>query len=254
MKPHPLSTLFAGIIMISLSGCGSLPNGSSVASGYLNGEVNHYQDVPSNLERAASDGETAIVENPANVNGYVALANTFVHLRQPEVAVHELTEAVSLRPHDSTLWNDLGLLAWSIHQPGLASQAWQKAVRQNPGNWMAWDGLGAIALNQSQWSLATSDLQQSLVVGGTQGPTLDFMGEEAMALGNWQSAAIYFRDTIQATPQWWQGYYDLAKVDLHWGELSAAESNLHAALGLYPGSGKAWLLLQSLPQPVANNS
>lgn len=253
MKIRFLVTTISGLLVLSLAGCGSQPTPSAEGGGYLQGAVEHYQQVPDNLEQAARDGETAVLDDPTNTNGYVALANTFLHLRQPMVAAWELKTATNLKPHDAILWNDLGMLYWSVGQSKLANAAWRQAVKQNAGNWMAWDGLAEVAMSQAHWTLATADLDQSLVVGGSQGPTLDFLGQEAMSLGDWQSAATYFQDTIQTTPQWWQGYYDLARVDLHWGEINLAESNLHAALNVYPGSGKSWLLLQSMPQPVAAN-
>ncbi|SMC06551.1 Tfp pilus assembly protein PilF [Sulfobacillus thermosulfidooxidans DSM 9293] len=206
------------------------------------------QSIQFNLTRAITTEESAVVQDPTYAEGYSRLAQLFWQDHEPQAALIEAQKACQLQPSNVTYWNNLGQLALSTHHLRTASTAFHEALSHDPTNWTAYVGLGQAAIAQHQPNLAQVDATKALEFGGPQGPVFDLDGQVNQLKGNWNNAATFYRDAIAANPNWWQGYYDLAVVEVHWGEVSLAEQNLRQALSDNPGSSSAWLLLQSLPQ------
>jgi tetratricopeptide (TPR) repeat protein len=252
------SGLCSAVLLSFLSGCGSeaylVPPGPKPHNvGVLEDQQvveMRYRTIQFNIQRAISTEESALVADPHWAEGYNRLADLFWEENQPAAALAEMTKACQLDPHNLTYWDNLGAMAVRQHEWHQAASAYGQSLARNPAQWQAEVGLGLTALGQHNVVKAQSYAQQALAAGGPQGPVYALFGQVSQGLGNWTSAATYYRNTIAANPDWWQGYYDMALVEVHWGEIPQAESNIRQALHDSPENPQPWLLLQSLPQTM----
>lgn len=198
------------------------------------------------LERAVSNEESVIVRDPTGAFGYMRLAGLFWRLHQPSAAIQEARRATQLQPTGQNFVT-FGQLAWSVGQYRVARGAFTEALTLNKAAWWADVGLAQIAMVDNQDSRAHTDLMQAVAIAGPQGPIMNAMGQLRMKQSHWERAATDFAQAIRMNSSWWRPYYEMAKVDLHWGRVGSAQSNLRIALNLNPISSKPWLLLQSLP-------
>ncbi|PSR37475.1 MAG: hypothetical protein C7B44_03600 [Sulfobacillus thermosulfidooxidans] len=246
----------AAALLMILSGCGSnnylVPPGAHANNGQIAADQQaveeRYQALQFNLQRAVATEESALVKDPTWAAGYSRLGQLFWDADQPHAALKEAQRACALAPKSQTFWNNLGEMAVSMQQWSLARHAYHHTLHLDPANWQAMVGLGQIAVALHQWNNARVLADKALAVAGPQGPIYVLFGEVAQNANDWTTAATYYRNAIAANPAWWEGYYDMAIVDVHWGEIAQAESNIRQALHDNPDSAAPWILLQSLPQ------
>lgn len=243
----------AGVTVLGylLSGCGSAnylvpPGGSASARGFQQAAQVRWSTVQFNLERMAYDEEQAIVKDPGWAVPHARLAQVFLALNEPQQAIAEAETAARLAPQSETDQNNLGQMALALKQWTLARQAFDKALSLNPADWVGDAGLALWDIHYRRWTSAAALLRKAIVAGGPQGLTYDAWGRLFQDQGNFSEAAGYYQDAVNTNPGWWQGYYDLAQVDLKLGERASVLSNLQEALSLSPQSGPAWELYQSL--------
>ncbi len=250
------------LILPLLSACGSEaylvpagahPHNSRVLQDQQAVEI-RYRTIQFNVQRAISTQESALVADPRWADGYSRLSDLFWDENQPKAALAEAAKACQLDPGNVVYWDNLGSMAVKLSDWSEAASAYGHALKRNAAQWQAYVGLGLTALGQKNVTLARRDAQSALAVGGAQGPTYALYGQVSQYLGNWTDAATYYRNAVAANPDWWQGYYDMAAVEVHWGEISQAESNIRRALRDSPESPQPWMLLQSLPQVSSNGS
>lgn len=251
-----VAVLFPSVLVAALSACGSnaylIPPSAQNAPPQILGDQQaverRFQSIQFNLSRAITTEERVVTQDPTYAQGYSRLAQLFWDSHQPEAALSEAQRACQLQPGNTTYWNNLGQLSLSTHHLTQAEMAFHQALKHNGASWQAYVGLGQVALDRHDVKNAQVDARQALAFGGPEGPVFDLDGHINQMLGNWKNAASFYRNAIASNPSWWQGYYDLAVVEVHWGETASAEANLRQALTDNPESSQAWLLLQSLPQ------
>ncbi|MCL4493866.1 MAG: hypothetical protein M1294_03530 [Firmicutes bacterium] len=244
------------ILLPWLAACGSTAylvpaQGRQAPQGVVQGQQAVEQRVKSidfNLTRAIATEESVLAHDPTYALGYSKLAQLFWDNHEPGAAIEEAQKACRLQPGNVIFWTNLGQLCLVTHHLNQANEAFTEALSHDAGNWAAYVGLGQVALALHNAAQAKVDGAEALKFGGPQGPIFVLDGQLNQQENNWRNAATFYHDAISANPNWWQGYYDLAVVEIHWGEISAAIRDLHQALTDNPGSSAVWLLLQSLPR------
>ncbi|MDA8193344.1 MAG: tetratricopeptide repeat protein [Thermaerobacter sp.] len=249
------TVLVMGTILGVLSGCGSatflVSNAPSPVSpsamGNQQAVAMRWQQIQVSLDRAITTEEATVAQDPTWAPAHMQLAQMFWTANHPRTALQEAEAASGLAPTSANyaLW--VGQMAQAMGSLATAQRYYQRALAINPGTWQAWDGQAQIAMQWHEDTAAETDVQRALLAGGPEGPTFDMFGRLAMQAGQWQTAATYFRDAQSANPGWWQGYYDLAQVDFHWGETARGQSALHSALNADPTQAKVFQLLESYP-------
>jgi len=241
------------ILGMILGGCGSStylvpPTGglSRVSLGYQQAVEERQAAVTQNIDQAIHDEETVLAQNPRYVPGLRRLAQLFLEAGNPTAARQELRQACQVEPKNAENWLLLAQFDQNLGRLEAADQEYHRALAVNPGEWQAWDGLAFVAVTQKRWAVAWQQAETAQLVGGNQAPTFDAFGRVLAGEGDWADAMQYFVDAQATDPGWWQPYYDLARGDLVFGDVSEAQNNLEQALTEDPANAASWQLLHHI--------
>jgi tetratricopeptide (TPR) repeat protein len=92
----------------------------------------YYTEQAAQVSLAKRELQKAIAMFPNCENGYVSLAQIYIHTDEHSLAVNELQKALRINPYNPEIWNKLWLAYYRMGKVDLANEALKKYVYLDP--------------------------------------------------------------------------------------------------------------------------
>jgi tetratricopeptide (TPR) repeat protein len=183
--------------------------------------------------------ERANLLSPNEINPKVNLALAFSHVGKfanahallVNVDTKGLTDDVK-----ETILNTLGTSQLQLQRFDQAYDSFRQLVEKvNPGNFAALTQLSFIALEiKKEYTVANDWVDQALSINPDFKPAIQNKGLIMKAMGKYDEAIVYLQKVIDANPDSFEGYYNLACVYAATRNTHALMLNLQKSLQLAP--------------------
>jgi tetratricopeptide (TPR) repeat protein len=184
------------------------------------------------LAGVVSELEEQVRANPQDPGLRVSVAEAYLKAGQPEAALEQYIEALSLDPEREDALYGMGLTYRELGQPDQASAAFQAIIdanRDNPTGALsrrlqgAHFYLGLILRDAGRYDDATNELRAALGLNRADADTLFELGKTFALAGNNEDAAAAFDVTLAYVPDYREAYAELEKAASALGDAARAE-------------------------------
>jgi tetratricopeptide (TPR) repeat protein len=183
--------------------------------------------------------ERANLLSPNEINPKVNLALAFSHIGKFDNA-HALLVKVDTKgltdDVKETILNTLGTAQLQLQKFEQAYASFRQLVEKiNPENFTAFTQLSFIALEiKKEYTIANDWVDQALAINADFRPALQNKGLIMKAMGRYDEAIVYLEKVIDANPDNFEGYYNLACVYAATKNSEALMQSLQRSLQLAP--------------------
>ena len=161
-------------------------------------------------------------ENLVIVN--TQLAAVYLQRGRPEVALYNISKALTLAPDDSQANNVMALLQWRLKDNDAADKHFRRALKSQPDNSEARNNYGAFLCERGevdkavkQFTLALADPLYTTPAQANLNAGLCLMKKPAPV-----AAAFYFREALKLDPKRKSALYQMAKISYDSGKTYSA--------------------------------
>lgn len=193
----------------------------------------------SNPERQALEARK---ENVVILNTQLAAA--YLQRGQPEIALHNISKALTLAPNDSQANNVMALLQWRLREHNVADKYFRRALKSQPDNSEARNNYGAFLCERGevdkaikQFELALSDPLYHTPAQANLNAGLCLMKKPAPA-----AAESYFREVLKLDARRKEALFYMAKISYDSGETYSARGFIQRFFEVATDSPESLLL------------
>lgn len=152
------------------------------------------------------------------------LAAAYLQRGRPEIALQNISKALTLAPSDSQANNVMALLQWRLKDNDAADKYFRRALRSQPDNSEARNNYGAFLCERGevdkavkQFTLALADPLYTTPAQANLNAGLCLMKKPAPV-----AAAFYFREALKLDPKRKSALYQMAKISYDSGKTYSA--------------------------------
>jgi tetratricopeptide (TPR) repeat protein len=158
-----------------------------------------------------------------------------------EQGLHErslapFSRAVELNPRDFLSMNALGYACMQLERYEEAFRWWRQALSVNPGIHMSYMNIGVLHMRLGQWQKAVEYLGRALAIQPDDPLSHYNLGQCFVRLGDYLRGAQHFQQAIRYDPKYLSAYVDFGCLLQSVGNLSQAVLLFEKALSLAPDS------------------
>ncbi len=188
---------------------------------------------------ALTEYAQALQRQPRRAPYHVAFALTSAQLGEFRQAEAGMYEAISLRPTDPVLYNQLaGIYALeSVENPAkiqMAFDAYEQAINLAPTIGLTYQQYADLALRSGETHLALLQAQRAVDLDATDGVAFGILGWAHLQNGDLPAAQNAFTQAVRWQPDSADFHLGLATAFYQQGELDAARQSLKQSLTLDP--------------------
>lgn len=141
-----------------------------------------------------------IDENPENVQAYLAVAEAYYKMKEPEKAISVLEEAEKIDPLDFRPVFEKGKILYELGKKSEAIRAFEKAMKKAPNNIYPIFYLGKIYFEQGEYPIAAFYFRKAIKIDPTNGDAHYFLGATYEKMGLKESAYEEYLETLKYLP------------------------------------------------------
>jgi Tfp pilus assembly protein PilF len=194
-----------------------------------------------NLNKAISEFQIAVQEDPQNAPGYHALGSAYLMNQQPDLAIAAFRRAVELNPRFAEAYYNLGLAYMQQQMWDPAIDALQKVLQYpqfaNPERVYVY--LGTIYHTRKQYDLAEQHFLKAIDVGPQSPDGYFFLGRTLLAQGKPAEAREQFEHAIKIDNTIPTFHLELGMALMRAGNSAGAKESFRRVLELSPSGREA---------------
>jgi Flp pilus assembly protein TadD len=150
--------------------------------------------------------------------------------RRPGLALPALERALSIRPDDAMLHNDLGSVRGALGDADAALASWRRATALDPQQPMPWFNLGRNLQQQGRTTEAIEALERVCALAPELLPATILLGDALAHLGRFDQAEARYRAALALHPACgdaWRGLSNIKTRPLDDGDIAMLAKLLH---------------------------
>src|SRR6267143_4669274 len=231
------------IVLLALVCFGVTLGQSPDATAKERSHVERFSTPEVRAERAETDANAKLVNNPSDAQALNARALARLRLGRNHEAYEDLKSATALKPENSDYQANLGYVLWKLGRPDEAVSAERAALKLDPKNTTAHYQLGRFLLRlgeRKDLSEAISELRRALDLDPRQFEVRFELIAAYRELGDLAQAAAQLDVLTESRPTDARVFYVSALLDTDRNDLNAAIRNFNEALKRDPTLYGAW--------------
>ncbi len=191
------------------------------------------------LDRAATDYEAALAEDPDRDEALHLLGLVKLQLGDSRQAAFLLSRAIAIRPDEPTYHASFAEACWSLGQLDRAAESCRTALRLNPGNPEVLCNLGATLVDLGDLDTAIGHFREAIRLKPGFGLAHNNLGNALRLKGDKAAAIDQFREAVRLDSANCEALANLGRILLEQGEAEEALGHCRLVAELRPGSAEA---------------